>query len=155
MDPKKLEGMWLNSYIREMLEEKYAKSHANGTNGGFTEKANGEVNGNENGHGNGLGLEMAKGKEKDTKETALGAMLAQARKLVELAEQALDDHKSQQHGNGTNGDNKAELTASRHGPGSRALSGEMGGDTSPLVRGASSRELGGEMGGDTAAIVAA
>jgi hypothetical protein len=89
MPRKALEGVWLNGWIREMLEEKWGaegsqNGHANGVvmNGKI---ANGEA---ANGHGamNGTG-----------------------------------------YANGSSGVSEAN---GRHGPTSRELSGEMGGDTS-------------------------
>jgi hypothetical protein len=69
----------------------------------------------------------------DATTAALQASLEQARKMVDAAQNALDTYISIHAGR-------------ENGVGSRALSGEMGGDTR---RGVTSRELSGEMGGDT------
>lgn len=66
----------------------------------------------------------------DATAEALQASLEQARKMVEAAQKALDTY----------------VSIHSDAIGSRALSGEMGGDTR---RGVTSRELSGEMGGDT------
>jgi hypothetical protein len=75
---------------------------------------------------------------KDATAEALQASLEQARKMVDVAQKALDTYISIHAENGNAG--------RQHGISSRELSGEMGGDTR---RGVTSRELSGEMGGDT------
>lgn len=85
-------------------------------------------------------LSLVNGGTKDPSDVtaaALQASLEQARKMVGAAQKALDTYIS--------------IHAAReNGVGSRALSGEMGGDTR---RGVTSRELSGEMGGDTEVFV--
>jgi hypothetical protein len=123
-----LEGMYLNGHIRELLEEK------DGVNGGTTNgsKSNGK-----------------KQKEDDEMMKVLQTSVDQAKKALEAAETALEVY--QTRGNSTITGKKSTR---ENGIGSRALSGEMGGDTTDIPkgearRGVTSREMSGEMGGDT------
>lgn len=84
MTAKQLEGLWLNGYIRQMIEERDGVPGA--AQGVFERKGQTNGNGKVNGHTNG-------------------------------------------HVNGGSDVEKASVGGQRSGPGSRALSGEMGGDT--------------------------
>ncbi len=113
MKPEKLEGMWLNAHIRELLEERDAAVSGNG----YAKGANRAVSGN--------GI--------DPTEEALKVSLEQARKMVDAAQNALDTYKSI-HSGLENGVGSRELSRemggdTRRGVTSRELSGEMGGDT--------------------------
>jgi hypothetical protein len=106
MTPKQLAGVWLNGYIREMLEER---------DGMVSTKANAIAKGTTNGVTNGIGVVNANGGLKLNESHIMnghgGKMNSSA---ISFA-------------NGGNDD--AEVRAGRNGPTSRELSGEMGGDT--------------------------
>lgn len=100
MKPEQLEGVFLNSYIREMLEEKKSSK----------------------GRKDGRGHLVNGSKGNDATISALQSALALAKSTVRELEVALDtytDGKIPQTANG----------AERNGIGSREMSGEMGGDT--------------------------
>lgn len=103
MTPKQLAGVWLNGYIREMLEERDA------------EVANGAANGAVNGIANGNGVVTANG----------------AVKLN--GGYSMNGHSGKMNGSAISsangGNDDADVRAGRSGPTSRELSGEMGGDT--------------------------
>jgi hypothetical protein len=136
MKTEKMEGMWLNAHIRELLEERDAGA-ASG-NGEAATSENGVASlplvdvGDERVSENGTGTSV-----KDVTEEALKASLVQAMKMVDAAQNALDTYNSIHTRNGN---------VRKHGVGSRQLSGEMGFNTR---HGITSRELSGEMGGDT------
>lgn len=125
MKPEQLEGVFLNSYIREMLEGKKAPK---------SEK-------------NGLGHAVSgSNKGNDATISALQSALAQAKLTVQDVEAALNSYTDGTIPQGPN-------DSGRNGVGSREMSGEMGGDTTRNE--GSSRQLSGEMGGDTVTAVVA
>jgi hypothetical protein len=143
MSSAQLEGVWLNAHIRALIEERDADLSSNRTllsvTGNGTMAENETCTEKENGHNQEEG--------KDETEEALKLTLAQARKMVDAAQKALDTYKSIHGRNGEDmGDVAGKGANRRNRVGSRELSGEMGGDTR---RGVTSRELSGEMGGDT------
>jgi hypothetical protein len=123
MTSAQLEGVWLNAHIRALLEER----------DGIVAPIS--------------ALSVAGNGTEDETEEALKIALVQARKMVDVAQRALDTYTSI---HGRNSQDTAEIGRKganrQNGVGSRELNGEMGGDTH---RGVTSRELGGEMGGDT------
>jgi hypothetical protein len=127
MSAAQLEGVWLNAHIRALLEERDGVVVAPVSGNGTGSDGNGEP--------------------KDETEEALKLALEQARKMVDVAQKALDTYKSV---HGRNVEDWVEIGGKganrQYGVGSRELSGEMGGDTRRRV---TSRELGGEMSGDT------
>lgn len=106
MTPKQLAGVWLNGYIREMLEERDGKAGA---------EASGATNGAVNGVMNGNGVVDANG----------GAKVN--------GSHSMNSHGGKMNGSAISsangGNDDAEVRAGRSGPTSRELSGEMGGDT--------------------------
>lgn len=135
MEKKDLEGVWLNSHIRGLLDEQDGgvKSEKNGKSRvPVQEQKNGSL-------------------QPDATETALLAALKQAEQVVEAAKHALSTYVTHHGTKVPNGD------ARENGVGSRELGGETGGDTQHLGRGekrrgVTSREMSGEMGGDTSFI---
>ncbi|GAB1313218.1 Post-SET domain-containing protein [Madurella fahalii] len=155
MTLEQLDGLWLNGHIRELLEEREAKTRKQKQNGPATATTNGHAaaqskaleNGatvsstqtGQNGHHH-----IAAGETVDQTVQALRDALAHAEKVVEAARFALvsyvgalrADGFGQANGSG-NGHFDAATAASveasmglqRRGPTSRELSGEMGGDT--------------------------
>ncbi|KAG0646160.1 histone H3-K36 methyltransferase [Hyphodiscus hymeniophilus] len=118
MTASQLEGRYLNAHIQQLLESQTTTTNLTLTNG------------------------KAHTKTQDPTEAALTASLAQARRMVDAAQKALDVYVSI---------HSEREVSSRHGSavGSRELGGEMGGDTR---RGVTSREMSGEMGGDTVVV---
>jgi hypothetical protein len=106
MTPKQLAGVWLNGYIREMLEERDGKAGAVAY-----DAANGAVNGVMIGNG----VVNANG----------GAKV--------IGSHSMNSHSGKMSGtaisSANGGNDDAEARAGRSGPTSRELSGEMGGDT--------------------------
>ncbi|EHK98331.1 hypothetical protein M7I_5915 [Glarea lozoyensis 74030] len=87
--------------------------------------------------------------EEDSVVKMLGVSVEQAKKAFEAVEQALEAYKRN-----TSGKVSGIGSVRENGIGSRALIGEMGGDTVDVSegetrRGVTSREMSGEMGGDT------
>lgn len=113
MSAKDLEGAWLNPHIRSLLEEQEQQQQDGLTNGAAAAR--------------------------DEVGDALRASVEQAKKMLEVAQKAMDKYAPV---NGS--DVKKDVGKARNGLGSREMSGEMGGDTR---RGVTSRELSGEMGG--------
>lgn len=103
MTTEQLKGMWLNTHIRELLEER------------DTEGENATAN--------------ASGK-KDATEEALRANLEMARKMIIAAEKALHTYYNSRHdAHAENGIHSGAEVGVRRGVTSREMSGEMGGDT--------------------------
>jgi hypothetical protein len=131
MRKKELEGMYLNGHIRKLLEEK------DGVNGGST---------------NGTKLDGTKQEEGDEMTKVFRTLVEQAKKALEAAEKALETYQTRSSTTITD-----KRSTRENGIGSRALSGEMGGDTTNICegearRGVTSREMSGEMGGDTTSV---
>lgn len=103
MSPKQLAGVWLNGYIREMLEERDAKV----ANGAASAAVNGVAKGN--------GVVNANGAAR------LNGSYSMNGRSGKMNGSAISS------ANGGNDD--AAVRAGRSGPTSRELSGEMGGDT--------------------------
>jgi hypothetical protein len=126
MGSKRLQGMWLNAFIEEMLDEEEEKEREKAMKEAAETlirhvAANGVVNG------------VPNGTKKPLPQT-------NGLETPPLSLNGVDG--GQEHLDGVNGANGTRHTAS-----ARKLAGEMGGDTP--VGGASARELAGEMGGDT------
>ena len=129
MTAAQLEGMWLNGFIREMLEERKVRQMkkldggrgwGRGVHGAAAGKSEdykyggGESNGNGDGNGHG--------------EYMNGHGIGNGNKTGESNGRAVDG----KEWNGCAGESNGELAIngdSRMGPTSRELSGEMGGDT--------------------------
>jgi hypothetical protein len=128
MSSTQLEGMWLNAHIRSLLEECSSSSSS-------------VTSTPESG--------ISTPSSTDATEQVLREKLLLARKMVSAAQKALDTYTSL-HGKGDAGAGTSGHIGKvrENGVGSRALSGEMGGDTE-IRRGVTSREMSGEMGGDT------
>lgn len=123
MSAAQLEGMWLNVHIRELLEERDAHENKNGveTSTRREEKVVDEKVGV---------VEDGDSHTKDATLDALNSSLAQAKKMVEAAQKALDEYKSL-HPRLESQDVTINVKGAvrENGVGSRELSGEMGGDT--------------------------
>ncbi|TLD31657.1 hypothetical protein PspLS_02567 [Pyricularia sp. CBS 133598] len=122
MSARDLEGVWVNGFIREMLEERDAAAAASH-----------KVNGNGNVNGNGTVA--------NARQTAqvLQDAVFQAERVVEATRAALLSFQAQS----ANGDGGGGKHAQPSNGCQKALNG------GPTRRGATSRELSGEMGGDT------
>jgi hypothetical protein len=134
MKKEQLKGVYLNGHIRDLLEERDAAE--NGANGAV-------ANGN-------------KQSEEDNIAKVLRVSVEQVKKALGAAEKALETYETNR--NATTSVLNSKAKARENGIGSRALSGEMGGDTTNYSggetrRGITSREMSGEMGGDTVVIV--
>ncbi|KAK7704169.1 hypothetical protein SLS64_008727 [Diaporthe eres] len=103
MEPRQLEGLWLNGHIHELKDEQ-ARVEAGA--GGLATR--------ENGHRGDVLLPAGVGGADDPTARALRDALGHAEKVVEAARAALLGYAG---------------AAARRGPTSRELSGEMGGDT--------------------------
>lgn len=148
MSAESLAGMFLNAHIRELLFERDGLGKvAEGVVVGLKEE-----NGNDTAeHRNGNGTKKTEQKapsqkfsalfdhkangvshlatSSDPTIVALETSLAQARKLVDSTQKALDTYKSL-HCHSDSEDGETQKGAVReNGVGSRELSGEMGGDT--------------------------
>ena len=147
MKTQGLEGMYLNGHIRELLEERDTGVNGKGGLRDNVETEKRTVREAEDaleGYGNGAG---------DVREV-LRVNVKQSRLALEAAEKALETYIAQAEKDGiANGNGEVR----ENGVGSRALSGEMGGDTNGFQgearRGVTSREMSGEMGGDTKTVV--
>ncbi|TLS30684.1 hypothetical protein PpBr36_03166 [Pyricularia pennisetigena] len=121
MSAPDLEGVWLNGFIREMLEERDAAAAAS------------KVNANGNGNSNGTTARAYQ------TGRALQDAVFQAERVVDATRAALLSYQAQSS-NGNDGGRKHAQ------PTNGCQNGINGG---PTRRGATSRELSGEMGGDT------
>ncbi|TPX10559.1 uncharacterized protein E0L32_008445 [Thyridium curvatum] len=119
MTRDQLAGTWINGHIRQLLEERDSSNNNNGTSSGAAATAAADNN------------------DSDPTARALRDALRHAEQVVDAARTALLSYAAaaaaasqSQHNSGvgppTNGVGKA---ATRRGPTSRELSGEMGGDT--------------------------
>ncbi|KAI1869582.1 hypothetical protein JX265_006672 [Neoarthrinium moseri] len=104
MSKEQLEGLWINGHIHKLLELKAAEDAKLSGNGNHFVKADRRAT-------------------EDPTAQALRDALKHAEKVVEAAQLALHSY-IESAGSGYNG-----ASASRRGPTSRELSGEMGGDT--------------------------
>jgi hypothetical protein len=142
MTREQLEGLWINGHIRELLDQKAAKSGIGALSG----------NGNHVGPGHHA--------VEDPTAQALRDALQHAERVVEAAKLALHsyiessqaDHGSRYaHADGFHNGNGKALSTHGDGPGSQGKPATQTGTAAGLTRrGPTSRELSGEMSGDTA-----
>lgn len=126
MSEEQLEGMWLNTHIRRLIAERDGENGMRATHA----KSNGTSMKSENGTTKFLST-SPEHSAADPTLNALLSSLAQARKLVESTQKALDTYKSLHLYEYENGmlSSSQKRAVRENGVGSRELSGEMGGDT--------------------------
>ncbi|CAI4211587.1 unnamed protein product [Parascedosporium putredinis] len=136
MTAEQLTGIWLNSHIRELLEERDTAAAAAAA---ATTASNGQTNGH---HANGTKT-IAPENGVDQTADALRDALKHAEQVVQAAKTALATYLDSRTGSAY------PAAAAADGNGAVHENGEQNGKAGMQRRGVTSREMSGEMGGDT------